>query len=90
MLKMEFISLTMVAMEKEKNFTHHSNDCSEQKMFHQKLESYRFRLPLKKFDQCKLKQNVGTSKMWILRKRVPKIKPYNNFIFHVNLLQFWS
>ena len=50
MLKKEFISLTMVAMEKEKNFTHHSNDCSEQKMFHQKLESYRFRLPLKKFD----------------------------------------
>ena len=29
-------------------FTYHSNVCYEEKMFHQKLESYRFRLPLKK------------------------------------------
>ena len=75
--------------KRKKKFTHHSNDCSEQNMFHQKLESYRFILPLKKFDQCKLKQNVVTSKMCILRKMVPKRKRYNNFIVHANLPQLW-
>ena len=78
---------------KKQFFTYHSNRCYEQRMLHQKLESYRFTLPLKKLgwlDQCKVKQNTTTSKMCILRKRMSKIKTYNNFTFHVNLLQFCS
>ena len=37
-------------MEKEKNqfFIYHSNRCYEQKRCHQAIESYRFKLPLKK------------------------------------------
>ena len=49
-LNKEFVFLTMVAMEKEKKqfFIYHSNRCYEQKRCHQAIESYRFKLPLKK------------------------------------------
>ena len=45
-LKKELVFLSMVAMEigKQLFFTYHSNGYSEQKMLHQKLESYRFKL----------------------------------------------
>ena len=41
-MKKEFVSLTTVAMEKEKKqvFAYHNNGCYKQKMFHLKLESY--------------------------------------------------
>ena len=46
-LKKEFVSLTMVTLEKEKKRFTYINGCCKQKIFHQKLETYRFRLPLK-------------------------------------------
>ena len=43
-----FFSLTMVAMDiGKKFFTYHRNRCYESKMFQQKLESYKFKLPQK-------------------------------------------
>ena len=46
----EFVSPTMVVMEigKRQFFSYHSNVFCERKKLHQKLESYRFKLPLKK------------------------------------------
>ena len=46
----EFISLTMVAMKIEKRqfLSYHSSGCYEEKKLHQKLESYRFKVPLQK------------------------------------------
>ena len=40
----------MVTMETGKRhiLSHNSNGCKEEKMLHQKHESYRFKLPLKK------------------------------------------
>ena len=44
----EFVSLTMFAMETERYFfRHHINNCNEEKMLHQKHESYKFKSPLK-------------------------------------------
>ena len=59
-LKKKLVFLSMVSMEigKKQFLTYHSNGCYEQKMLHQKLESYRFKLALKKLDlfgQCTVK-----------------------------------
>ena len=59
-LKKELVFLSMVAMEigKQLFFTYHNNGYSEQKMLHQKLESYRFKLVPNKLGclgQCKVK-----------------------------------
>ena len=44
----EFVSLTVVAMEKKKRhyFSYHSNSCNDDKISHQKHESFTFELPL--------------------------------------------
>ena len=46
----EFVSLTMAVMEigKKQFFSYHSNGFYERKKLHQKVESYRFKLLLKK------------------------------------------
>ena len=56
----EFLFLTMVAMEIGKGlfFSCHSKGCYEEKKLNQKLDSYKFKLSLKKMswlDQCKLR-----------------------------------
>ena len=50
-LKKKLVFLSVVAMEIGKNqfFTYHGNGCYDQKMLHQKLESYGFKVPLKKW-----------------------------------------
>ena len=46
----ELVSMTMVAMEigKRQFLSYHSNGCYEEEKLCQKLESYRFKLPLQK------------------------------------------
>ena len=85
----EFVSLTMVAMEMGKRhyFSYHSNSYKEEKIFHQKYESFTFELPLIKLswpDKYHARKNVVTSKIYILRKKVQKQKPFLHFMtnFH--------
>ena len=78
----KFACLTMVPMETGKRhiLSHTSNDYKEEKMLHQKHESYRFELPLKKIvswlEKCYSTKNVAISK--ILGKKAQKFK---NIIF---------
>ena len=56
----EFISLTMVAVKigKRQFLSYRSNGCYDEEKFHQKLESYRFKLPLQKLAwlvQCRVR-----------------------------------
>ena len=58
-LRKEFVSLTTVVTEIRKK---QRKGCYEQKMFQQKVESCKFKLPLKKLGwlgQCKVKKKMS-------------------------------
>ena len=53
---MEFVSLTVIATEigKTQLVGYKATVATRGKKLHQKLEYHRFKVPLKKFNQCKL------------------------------------
>ena len=77
----EFISLTMIAMNmgKKRYFTYRRNSYSKDEMFLLKFEAYEFELRLIKLswvDRHQARKNVATSKSYILRKIVQKLKQH--------------
>ena len=75
----ECFSLTMVAMEiaERRYFNYQSSHYEEDKIFHQKHESYTFKLSLIKLSwlgKYQGRKNVATSRRNILRKRTKQIK----------------
>ena len=68
----EIFFIAMVAMEMGKRhyFDYQSNSCKEDKIFHQKHQSYTFKLPLIKLswlDKYQTRKNVATTEKYILR-----------------------
>ena len=79
-LKKELVFLSMVTMEigKIQFFTYHGNGCYEQKKLHQKLESYRYKLPLKKVQGEIKHRNL---KIAYFQKKVAKDKSITILLF---------
>ena len=84
------VSWTMFALEMlKKRYFSYSNSCKEDRVSHQKHESFTFELPLIKLsglDKYKAAKNIDNSKRYIFSKRLQKLK--NIFTFHDYLPQF--